>query len=445
MVNDSPLATRHCVIIGQIWGRRDGGRELLAYVNVSIAVTVFMGLASGGLLTLVLMASRKQQVSFSIMFGLVGLLATLGAIGSAALLTSTAAGLLNGVVLLILSFTLGYNLTSYSALSRRTRKVKITAPPAQGDITAVILLAPGEPPEYDVSNASERLEFADDAADVPGALLRPFYMRDLKGKYAAIGGSPHKEYHTQLAQKVQSRLDASYKVYSAYYSDAPHLSESVGAAIEEGASRVVILHLRVSDPPDGVMSGDLLKGLDLESFDVALSEAGPLWDTGLLPQIYVRRVLEATAQMADNTESVGLLLVGRGHPAGEGASESSQRRQEQEETLQRRMRRALLRVGFGNDCVVVCWLRHGSPTIEEGLGALADAGCKSVYWMPSTYPADGVNTLYDIPAQMEEVAQARGVKLVALGAWNADDLAAQEIATHLRAAVREALSAPLRT
>ncbi len=315
---------------------------MLAYVNVSIAVTVFMGLASGGLLTLVLMASRRQQVSFSIMFGLAGLLAAMGAIGSAALLQSTAAGLLNGVVLLVLSFTLGYTLTTYSALSRRDRRVKVNRPHSQEGHTAVILLATGEPPEYDVRNAAERLEFADDAADVPGALLRPFYMRDLKGKYAAIGRSPAKEYYTQLAQKVQSRLDATHRVYSAYYSDEPRLADSMARAIEEGAGRVIILHLRVSDPPDGVAAGELLRGLDYESYDVTISEAGPLWDTGLLPQIYVRRVLEAATQVADNTESVGLLLVGRGHPAGTGATESSQRRQEQEETLQRRVRRALL-------------------------------------------------------------------------------------------------------
>ncbi len=401
-----------------------------------------MGLASGGLLTLVLMAHRKQQVSFSIMFALSGLLAVMGAIGSAALIQSTSAGLLNGVVLLVLAFTLGYTLTTYSVLSRSTRKIRVkplTVPP---ECTAIICLAPGEPPDYSVRNAAERLEFADDAADVPGALLRPFYMRDLKGKYKAIITSPYKDYYTQLAQKVQSRLDATHKVYMAFYSDTPKLTDTVIRAIEDGAARVIILHLRVSDPPDLVLAGDLLKGLDLRDTDVTISEAGPLWDTGLLPQIYVRRVLEATAQVGDNTEDVGLLLVGRGHLA---SGEASARRQEQEETFQRRVRRALVRVGFANERVVVSWLRNGSPTVEEALAALVASGCKSIYWMPSTYPADGINTLYDIKAQMESVVDRQDVKLVSLGAWNADDLAAQEITTRVRQANREALSGPLLT
>src|SRR5215217_7369001 len=128
-----------------------------------------MGLASGGLLALVLMSNPRQQTSFSIMFALTGLLGVLGAIGSATLLSSTASGLLHGVVLLILSFTLGYTLTTYSVLARRDRKVEVNPPPEEGEHVAIICLGPGEPPEYNVRNAAERLEFADDSADVPGA------------------------------------------------------------------------------------------------------------------------------------------------------------------------------------------------------------------------------------------------------------------------------------
>ncbi|HKP51868.1 MAG TPA: ferrochelatase [Chloroflexia bacterium] len=406
------------------------------YVNVSIAVTVFMGLASGGLLTLVLLSSRRQQTSFSIMFGLTGLLAVLGAIGSAAMLQSTAAGLLNGLVLLVLSFTLGYTLTTYSVLSPRREKVEIDAPPVRVDHTAVICLAPGEPPDYEMRSAAERLELADDAADVPGALLRPFYMRDLKGKYAAIGDSPYRDYYTQLVQKVQSRLDSTHRVYPAFYSDEPHVAQAVATCVEEGVRQIIVLHLRVADPPDSVLAGELLEGLELQKHDVTVSEVGPLWDTTLLPQIYVRRVLEAMAQVGDSVEEVGLLLVGRGHPTSGG--DASVKRQEQEETFQRRVRRALLKVGFSHERVVIAWLRHGSPSIAEALDALVNGGCKSVYWMPSTYPADGVNTMYDIPAQLGQVSAARGVKLVALGAWNADDLAAQEITSQVRAASRAA-------
>jgi len=103
------------------------------------------------------------------------------------------------------------------------------------------------------------------------------------------------------------------------------------------------------------------------------------------------------------------------------------------------VKRALLKVGFDQRQVEVCWLRHGSPTVAEALEAMVKAGCKAVYWMPTTYPADGVNTLHDIPAQMSQAAQQGETKLVPLGAWNADDLAAQEVTSRVRAAVRVAV------
>jgi protoheme ferro-lyase len=55
-----------------------------------------------------------------------------------------------------------------------------------------------------------------------------------------------------------------------------------------------------------------------------------------------------------------------------------------------------------------------------------------VLWMPSTFSADGINTLYDIPAQLDPVARRHGIKLASLGAWNADQLTAEDIAARVR-------------
>ena len=165
--------------------------------NISIALVVFMGIASGGMFSLVLMSNRKQQLPFTIALGLVLLTAVLGAIGSVSILNDIAGGLANSIVLLILSITLGYALTTLSVLSDSRRKpntqigtAALLVDPA--DRIDVILLAPGEPPEYNTRHAARRLELADDAVDVPPLLLRPFYMGDIKSKYKAIGPSPYR-------------------------------------------------------------------------------------------------------------------------------------------------------------------------------------------------------------------------------------------------------------
>jgi protoheme ferro-lyase len=344
-------------------------------------------------------------------------------------------GLANALVILVLSIALGYTLTTFSVLSYSSKGhvIKRDAPADNGQ-TTVILLAPGEPTEYEVTSAARRLALADDAQDVPPVLLRPFYLRDLRSKYTDVGRSPYREYHMELARKVQSRLDATHRVHMAFYSDEPTLAGVLADALGEGTARIILVHVRISDPPDPVMSGDLFEGLKADRYGAELAEVGPLWNSDLLPQVYVRRVLEAVPQVDAHPENVGLLLVGRGHPAppGSGKGQSSAARREQEQVFQDKVRGALLKVGFDSSRVELGWLRRQEPGAAAALEKLAAAGCKTVLWMPSTFPADGITTLYDVPAALDSAARSHGIKLASLGAWNADDLAAEEIAARVR-------------
>ena len=407
------------------------------YLDLSLALIVFMGLVSGGMLSLVLMTTRRYQYSFSIILGLAALLAIAGAFASVAEFDRLSEGLANAMVLLVLAFALGYTLTTFSVLSYAgSHKAPEDAQP-RGDRTAVIHLAPGEPPEYGVQSGSRRLALADDQEDVPPMLLRPFYLRDLRSKYAAVGSSPYRDYHLELAQKVQMRLDSNHTVYAAFYSDQPGLAATISRAIGEGAGRIVLLHVRVTDPPESVKAGDLLEGLDPSRHGVKMQQVGPLWDSDLLPQIYVRRVLEALPQVSPDPQATGLLLVGRGHPSTEGkGNPSSVRRFTQETAFQNRVRQALIKMGLEGSKMATGWLRWNQPTVHDAFQSLVSAGCKAVIWMPSSFSADGVNTLYDVPAQISSLAKSQGITVLSLGGWNADDLAAEDIAARIRATSR---------
>ena len=405
------------------------------WFNISIALIVFMGLASGGMFSLVLMSNRKQQTPFTITLALLLLTAVLGAIGAVSMRDDIAGGLANSSVLLILAITLGYALTTFSVLSTSRRKPgpKIgtsSLPSEPVGRTDVILLALGEPPEYNTRHAAKRLELADDTVDVPPPLLRPFYMRDIKSKFQATAPSPYRESHIELARKVQSRLDNAHRVSVAFYSDEPELAEKMAALIKEGARRIVIAHLRVTDPPDAFTTDDLYDGINPEMYGVTVRQTQPMWDSQLLPQIYVRRMIEALPHTGPDTTEVGLLLVGRGHIQ---SSKTAAARYTEESNFLRRVRDAILRLGFEENKSAIGWLRH-SPTVAESLQSLVAVGCKTVYCIPASFTADGLNTLYDIRAQVDPIVKANNIKLISLGGWNADDLAAEDIATYVRAA-----------
>src|SRR5207253_2721164 len=140
-------------------------------LGISIALIVFMGLVSGGMFTLALMTTRKHQFNFSLILALSGLLALAGVFAAVADFDKIHEGLANALVILVLSFALGYPLPTFSVLSYSIRNKAISADNSGRDWrNAVILLAPGEPPEYEVKNASRRLALADDPQDAPPVL-----------------------------------------------------------------------------------------------------------------------------------------------------------------------------------------------------------------------------------------------------------------------------------
>jgi sirohydrochlorin ferrochelatase len=409
------------------------GAVVSTWFNISIALIVFMGIAGGGMLTLVLMSNKRQQFSFTVMLVLVVLIALLGVTGSVLILNDPLVGLTNAVILLVLSFTLGYALTTFSVLGNPRKRPALQPSGLEQNRAAVILYAPGETPEYDTRSAARRLELADDPHDVPPLLLRPFYMRDIRTKYSLAGQSPFRESHIELAGKVQSRLSSHFVVTPAFYSDTPSLADVLSRAVEDGYRDIVVAHVRVTDPPDPVLAGDTLEGINLDRYGIRLRHTEPLWDSQLLPQIYVRRLLEAIPTESPDGAEAGLLLVGRGHFQG---GESSVARFTQESNFLRRMRDAAVRVGFSETRIAIGWLRH-APNAADALQSLVNTGCRVVYCAPATFAAEGINTLYDIPAQVEPVVKASGVRFVPLGAWNADDLAAEEIAAYVRAEMPE--------
>src|SRR5262245_24786736 len=118
------------------------GYLLSQYLGASIALIVFMGLVSGGMLALALMATRRQATSFTIIFALSALLALGGVLAAVSDSEPIHEGLPNALVILVLSTALGYTLTTFSVLSSSGKSRNVAAPDSTDTSrTAVILLA----------------------------------------------------------------------------------------------------------------------------------------------------------------------------------------------------------------------------------------------------------------------------------------------------------------
>ena len=143
---------------------------MIQHLNISIALIVFMGLVSGGMLALTLMTTRRYQFVFSLVLLAAAVLAASGVQASVYLVGNLTQALANAVVLVILSFALGYALTAVSVLSYSNKRKRPARPSNRPDFTAVIQLAPGEPPGSSSASGSSLIGSACRPADMRSGL-----------------------------------------------------------------------------------------------------------------------------------------------------------------------------------------------------------------------------------------------------------------------------------
>ncbi len=418
---------------------------------IELSLIVVLGMVAGGFVALAMVAPRRVQNLFGLgsLFGLVGGLfaavsgMALYRLGYSSEVHSLFPTVLNNVFDLILAGFIGYAVTTFFVLAYQVQPdveppnvAQAQAAQAGAERTAVLYYVPGEAAEYDVRVMARSFDTPEYPQAVPPTLLRPLYALDLKRKYAALGSSPTRSLHFKLAHKVQERLGKRFKVSIAFYDDTPLLADAAAEALRDGARRIIILHARLTNPPLRVRPSEGLESLRLARYGVQLSETVPLWNSDLLPRLFVRRALAATEGL--DRATVGLLLIGQGHPQARrspagGVESDAFQRQNQELAFQKRVRHALIRAGFADDQVVAGWLRWQHPTLEAAYAQLVTEGCRHIYWIGSGLITDGLSTLYDIPHRLAAPVAAGGVPVTALGPWNDDDLVAEALTERVKA------------
>ena len=410
-----------------------------------LTIIVVMGVMGGGMLALTLMAPRPTQNIFALLLGIAVVLGLAAAAvstldyarydHSARFLAVLSLNLMN----LALAGVLGYAVTTLAVLGRGTgREADPPVPPASGGAagegsgrTAVLYLAPGEPPAYDARRLARVLEIESPLTGRPGPpfLLRPLALRRLNRLYAAAGGSAARETHVHLAEKVQDRLGRRVHVYICYDSDQPAPGEAAAAAIGDGARRLIVLHPRLVDPPAQISLPRLLGALRPERSGATLIETAPLWDSDLLARLFVRRAQAAVP--AEQRAQAGLLLVGHGYPDGsavagtELAPDPAQHRQHEEAQFQKRVRQGLIKGGFGEDRIVIGWLYRSDPALGAALAQLRATGADPIYWLGTGLTAEDLAARALVPRAL---AAAGAPPPQSLGVWGDDDPVADVLA-----------------
>jgi len=390
------------------------GVSLLCYlVAVPLRMSVFLGLVVGAALVWVALALRTFH-GWQFLWG--GLLA-------------------------VACVGLGYLAATRVYLSQRehrtlptiTRAAIARAPGDPGDgHVAVLYFTHGEPPAYSPMPWIETFHELDaDGVSFVPRLFRPIFLNNVRREYLQVGGSAHNKVHgIMLHSLILSMPQAQargVRFYQAFLDSPPRPDEMAIQAINEGASKLVVLPVFLTTSSHTQAGEEMIQALEVEQYGVHVCYAKPLWDTEALQQMFVVRANRHLEGV--DKASVGILLVGHGQPDDWDRIYPTQT--EQENLFRNQVRERLIQDGYRAENIVLGWMEFKKPDISQAVGQLAARGVERILVFSASISADSIHSDIQVPEAVAAAGLPPQVKVDHLGAWGNSPLVIEALRQRL--------------
>lgn len=294
--------------------------------------------------------------------------------------------------------------------------------------TAILYFTHGEPPAYSTMPWIETFHELDkDGVSFVPWPFRPFFLSNVRREYLAIGGSAHNKVHQiMLHSLILSMPDESTRgtrFYQAFLDSRPRPDEKAIQAINDGASKLIVLPVFLTDSSHTIAGFEMIEALAIEKFGVSVCAAKPLWDTDALQQMFVARA-DAHLDGVDKAR-VGILLVGHGQPDDWDAFYPTQTEQENE--FRNQVRERLILAGYLPDNVLLAWMEFKTPKITTAVQQLAAQGVERILVFSASISADSIHSDIQVPESVEAADLPDDVQVVNMGAWGNSPLVIEAI------------------
>lgn len=395
------------------------------------AVLIGASTAVGVAGALALVASRAHES----LFLLAGVASTAAAVVAVVLLEPLRHSLslsLATTALVLAAVVLGFMLVS--ALLSNVRPPRALPPslpdPGTPPRTLVILLVDTREREYQV--ASVTAEIAESVAQgfrEPALAVLPFHYAAEKARYRAVGDTnPEAAAVSSLAERLASRLDE--KTFAGPVvvrcGDEGALATTVEHAGHSGYATVVVAGVYTTETSRVLAQLHRLEERRDALGGVRIVWTRPLWAADELSA----QVASTVLPLVDGslTAGIALLVKGRREHTGVQWSETD------EDRFADLVRTHLLESGLDNSRVRTGAVEWGEPGVTETVRHLAAYGSQRIVTVPLSYPFEGLETLFDIPAATRAARIGDGIRVVHGQAW----ASAEEVADLLAVAIHDA-------
>lgn len=358
-------------------------------------------------------------------------------------------GLLSFWIILAVRFTLGWQLlgnaalglacllvgylaanTFYLSQSEQRQLPEITrAAGSPGDgHTAVLYYTHGEPPAYSAMPWIETFhELDSDGVSFVPRPIRPIFLYNLRREYLEIGGSAHNKVHQIMLRSLEESMpqakNAGVRFYQGFLDNPPRPDEAAIQAVNEGASKLVVMPVFLTESSHTLAGSEMLEALHLDNLGVQVCYASPLWDSPMLREMFVSRAAQNLDGMPKS--EVGILLVGHGQP--EDWDKIYPTQTEQETLFRQAVRQLLIEDGYSPENVVLAWMEFKEPKVPQAVKELVDGGVKRLLVFSASISADSIHSDIQVPELVSSVPMPASLKAVNLGAWGNDPLVIQAI------------------
>jgi sirohydrochlorin ferrochelatase len=292
--------------------------------------------------------------------------------------------------------------------------------------TAILYFTHGEPPGYSALPWIETIRELDhDNVPFVPWLFRPFFFNTVRYEYFEAGGSAHNKLHKvflkSLIQAMPDEEAKGTKFYLAFLDSNPRPDEMAIRAINDGASRIIILPVFITESTHTVAGQEMVESIHPESLGVQVCYTSALWDSQPLQTSFVERADEMIGDM--DKSKVGILLVGHGQPTEWEKIYPAQNKQEN--MYRDAIREKLIADGYLPDHVVLGWMEFQEPTITASIEQLAGRGVEKILVLATSLSADSIHSDVEVPAAVVKANLPSQIQVEYVGQYGDHPLAIQ--------------------
>ena len=333
-----------------------------------------------------------------------------------------------GIALAVLLGSLGYSLMARFVLGiKYQRPVPEPIAPrekgANSGPTAIVYFSHGESQFYEpMSWVLQFREFDEQGVPFMPFLARPFFLFILRSKYKKAGKSNHTEVHERMMRALESRYrnggDKHTRFYLSFLDSDPRVDSVVAKAVNEGAGRVVVAEVFLTDSNHTQEGKHQVERLGLKGMGIDVKYTRTLWNSEKLHQAFLAKA-DRVVPVAERGE-VGVLLVGHGQPKEWDREFPTET--EHENNFRMLIMDLFVANGYERENVSLAWMAFRQPSPQDKVEELVAKGVRKVIYFSAAISADAIHSQCDIPDLVQKAKVGSDVELLNLGAWNDDPL-----------------------